>query len=536
MLKQTSIRNRLVLSNMLMIFIPVVIIVVVVISSTSLISYFSSSRFSIDPTFGSYLLYRTQFDASNIESKISDASNGKEDLIGKLEKKNAEPLRGGVTKSTTGLEKLITDSVLIECANIQKNGFDILILADDEIVYKTIQADAYNIIDSVFNISGKSLSDIKTSFVSANEAGTVIANVFKLEQGDVIKIVIINNSLSAIVSSEKVNDIESLLRGDNIISIAAITAVVAIVMTNGIMVIFVLRSIMGPLTKLQTATHELRDGNLDYQIDYKSNNEIGQVCADFDEMRLRLKDSVEKQQKYEESRMEMIAGISHDLGTPLTTIKGYASGLMDGIADTEEKRNKYLKTIYNTADDMDRMVSELSVLSKFDFDKVPFYFDKVRARDFFDECSEDVRHSFESSGMEFEYKCDCSEDKYISIDIGQFKRVIGNLVENCKKYRDEAKDVNRAVLSVADIDEGIELIFEDNGVGVHDGEYEKIFDTFYRSDKARSNAKKGSGLGLAITKRIVEGHDATIEASRSSLGGLAIKITIPNTHDTKSRG
>ncbi len=530
MFKNTSIRNRLVLSNMLMIFIPVFIIVVVVVGATLLFSYFSASRFSIDPTFGSYLLYRTQFDISDIESKIIDASQGKESLVGKVEKRLADPLREGITDSSTGLEGIITDAVLVECANIQKNGFDILILADDEIIYKTAQTDAYNMIDSVFDISAKSLSDIKTSFVSANESGTVISNVFKLEKGDVIKIIVINNSLEAIVSSASGDSGLQLVKGNNIVAIVAVTAVLAIVITNGIMVIFVLRSIMGPLTKLQTATHELRDGNLDYQIDYKSNNEIGQVCADFDEMRLRLKDSVEQQQKYEESRMEMVAGISHDLGTPLTTIKGYTSGLLDGIADTEEKRDRYLKIIYNTADDMDRLVSELSVLSKLNFDKVPFYFEDVCVSDFFNEYSADIKNSLENAGMDFVYKCECSSDKHISIDVGQFKRVVNNLVENCKKYRDESKDKHEAVLTVADCESGIELTFEDNGVGVHDDEYEKIFDTFYRSDKARSNVKKGSGLGLAITKQIVERHDATIKASRSPLGGLAIKITIPITH------
>ena len=78
-------------------------------------------------------------------------------------------------------------------------------------------------------------------------------------------------------------------------------------------------------------------------------------------------------------------------------------------------------------------------------------------------------------------------------------------------------------------DGNVEVVFEDNGIGVADSEYEKIFDSFYRSDKARSNAQSGSGLGLAITKQIVERHSATISAGRSSLGGLAVKITIPET-------
>lgn len=128
------------------------------------------------------------------------------------------------------------------------------------------------------------------------------------------------------------------IRGNNIFTIAAVVAVVAIIITNGLLVILMLKSIMEPLSILQTATHELRDGNLDYKVPYRSKNEIGQVCADFEEMRQRLKESVEQQQKYEDNRMQLVAGISHDLGTPLTTIKGYASGILDGIADTDEKK------------------------------------------------------------------------------------------------------------------------------------------------------------------------------------------------------
>lgn len=96
---------------------------------------------------------------------------------------------------------------------------------------------------------------------------------------------------------------------------------------------------------------------------YRSKNEIGQVCADFEEMRQRLKESVEQQQKYEDNRMQLVAGISHDLGTPLTTIKGYASGILDGIADTDEKKVRYVSVIYDTAQGMDTLVSELSMLS-----------------------------------------------------------------------------------------------------------------------------------------------------------------------------
>lgn len=178
---------------------------------------------------------------------------------------------------------------------------------------------------------------------------------------------------------------------------------------------------------------------------------------------------------------------------------------------------------------MDRMVSELSMLSKLNLDKIPFYFEKVNVAASLDSYANDIRNSLENGGVEFEYERTCPDDIYISIDIGQSKRVIRNLIQNCKKYKDTSKPESRAKLTVSYEDGNVEFVFEDNGIGVADSEYEKIFDSFYRSDKARSNAQSGSGLGLAITKQIVERHSATISADRSSLGGLAVKITIPET-------
>ena len=140
-------------------------------------------------------------------------------------------------------------------------------------------------------------------------------------------------------------------------------AILVTLATDIILVTFISRGILVPLDKLRRATHEIRDGNLDYRVDYEGKNELGDVCADFDEMRLRLRDSVKSQQRYEDNRKELLAGISHDLSTPLTAIKGYVSGLIDGIADTPEKQAHYLKTIYSTACDMDNLVSELFTFS-----------------------------------------------------------------------------------------------------------------------------------------------------------------------------
>ncbi len=521
-----SIRNKLVISNMLMIIVPVIIIVITLSITSAVITYFSTSDVDFDPTFGSFLMYNTQFEVSELEDAMKNTDES--DFISKMDSRKIEPLREGITQSHSGMEKYIDNDVLLSCSEIEDNGAQILIIADDEIIYKTVGADTYNMLDSTFDICGKSLSDIKESFVTSGAKGTVITNVFEIENEGTVKTVAVNKNLRAVVDSKiNLNGYLLSLKGGNIITVAVIIAVIAIIITNSIIIVIMLRTIVKPMQTLSVATHELRDGNLDYQIPYSSKNEIGQVCADFDEMRRRLKESAEQKEKYEENRTQMVAGISHDLGTPLTTIKGYASGILDGIADTDEKKMRYARVIYDTAEDMDTLVSELSMLSKLSLDKVPFYFEKINAKEFFDECTDQLSRALGESQTNFTYRFECESDVMINIDPAQFKRVIRNLVDNSRKYASPDR-YGEIRLTVSESDSsGVRICLEDNGQGVPDDEKEKIFETFYRSDKARTGAKKGSGLGLSITKQITDRHGATIKAENSELGGLAVVIDLP---------
>jgi len=527
-LKNMSIRNKLVVSNMLMVIVPVAIITAVILLTTLSITYFSTSKMSFDPSFGSYLLYKTQFNVSSLEDKIKTPKKSDTDRLGAMDKKRIAPLRAGITKSGSGMEDRISDAVLGACANIQRDGSDIMILANDEIIYKTVEADVYEMVGAVIDICGKSLSDINSPFVTSDDSGTVVTDVFSVEGEGIVKIIVVNKNLNAIVSSGIYSGSSGIpIKGNNVITIAAVVAVVAIIITNGLLVILMLKSIMEPMTILQTATHELRDGNLDYKVPYSSKNEIGQVCADFEEMRQRLKESVEQQQKYEENRMQLIAGISHDLGTPLTTIKGYASGILDGIADTDEKKMRYVGVIYDTAQGMDTLVSELSMLSKLSLDKVPFYFEKIKAKDFFEEYTAYAADTLGEAGIEFIYNFECDKDREINIDPAQFRRVLNNLIDNSRKYGAE-DGTAKIMLSVRNGENGhTEISIEDNGQGVPADERDKIFETFYRGDKARTGHKNGSGLGLAITKQITDRHGASIRADESELGGLKVIIDLP---------
>ncbi|MBD9335838.1 MAG: HAMP domain-containing protein, partial [[Ruminococcus] faecis] len=122
---------------------------------------------------------------------------------------------------------------------------------------------------------------------------------------------------------------------------------IAVVLTTAFLILWIYRSVSVPLEKLQRAARNIKEGNLDFEIKAESNDEIGQLCQDFEEMRLRLKAQAEEKVAFDRENKELISNISHDLKTPITAIKGYVEGIMDGVADTPEKMDRYIRTIYN---------------------------------------------------------------------------------------------------------------------------------------------------------------------------------------------
>ena len=143
-----------------------------------------------------------------------------------------------------------------------------------------------------------------------------------------------------------------------------ISVLLILLLTAGMLTIWNYRSIITPIKKLEMATQNIKEGNLDFTLEIDSNDEIGELCQNFEEMRQRLKDSAEEKLASEKENRVLISNIAHDLKTPITAVKGYSEGLMDGVADTPEKRDKYIKTIYNKANEMDLLLNELTLYSR----------------------------------------------------------------------------------------------------------------------------------------------------------------------------
>lgn len=309
---------------------------------------------------------------------------------------------------------------------------------------------------------------------------------------------------------------------ENFLIVIAV-ALVILALSTGALTYWVSKTIIKPLKELEKAANEIKLGNLEYSANISSRDEIGEVSHSFEEMRQRLKKSLELQQQYEENRKELISNISHDLKTPITAIKGYIEGIKDGIADTPEKMNRYVSTIYSKANYMDGLINDLFLYSKLDLNKVPFRFQEVDIVKYIKDCVEEI--SFDLDPASVELKFQVPEKSVMSrIDIQEIKRTITNIVGNSIKY----KGVNKLQITIILKETDKKLIIEirDNGKGIAKEALPYIFERFYRGEASRETTIGGSGLGLAISKKIIEEHGGRIWAESEIEKGTSIFFTL----------
>ena len=289
------------------------------------------------------------------------------------------------------------------------------------------------------------------------------------------------------------------------------------------------KSFFGPISVLNKGMNHIRDGNLDFILKTDEEGEIGELYQNYEEMRLRLKESQEEKLLQEKQNRELLSNISHDLKTPITSIKGYVEGLIDGVANTPEKQDKYIRTIYNKANDMDHLIDELTLYSRIDSDRVPYNFHRINVGDYFGDCVEEIGMDLESRGIELNYSNLIAPETRIIADPEQLKRVINNIVGNSVKYLD--KPLGRIVFRLLDEEDSIRVEVEDNGKGIAPRDIPYIFDRFYRTDSSRNSAKGGSGIGLSIVKKIIEDHGGYIWATSTLGEGTCMHIVLRKYQD-----
>ena len=297
-----------------------------------------------------------------------------------------------------------------------------------------------------------------------------------------------------------------------------------LIFTSLMLTQWIRKGVFRPIDELNVAMKKIKEGNYDYMLQTDAKGEIGDLFRNYEDMRLRLKESVEESARNEKQNRELISNISHDLKTPITAIKGYVEGIIDGVADTPEKRDRYLRTIYNKANDMQKLINELTTYSNVENNRIPYNYRRLNVADYFGDCVEEVGIDLENRNIELNYSNLVEPDTVIIADPEQLKKVINNIISNSVKYMDKP----HGIIDIRILDEvdSIRVEIEDNGKGIAQKDLSKIFDRFYRTDASRNSAQGGSGIGLSIVKKIIEDHGGYIWATGKEGEGTCMHFVI----------
>lgn len=478
--KLVTIKKRLVVSNILMILVPVVITALIGLACVGMVWYtvVHGTGFGIEHNDDFYL-------ASEGISKMAESA-----------------LRGATrAEQIDGLTDL---SQLLD-----KNAMSLTVDADGENLYRYgSSADTDSALQNAMNdLNGEGYVSDGERELYAHQASingtlyriSVFASNTELPYGT-LKVVV---ALAVII----------LLFG----------IFISILLTDRFLTKFVFQKIERPLDMLSDGVRQIRDGNLDHRIVYETEDEFAPICSDFNEMAVRLKESVDLSQQHEQNRKELLAGISHDLRSPLTSIRAYVEGLMDGVPKTPEAQRSYLATIKSKAEDIDRMVGELFLFSKMEMGEYPDHPKLLRLDD-------ELRQLVFSVGPEYAEKglqiiTESLVPATVSADPEQLRRVLINILENSLKYKD--KETGHFEISLQEEKGGFRLSLCDDGPGVPAESLPRLFDAFYRSDPARQNPNRGSGLGLSIVAGAVRRMNGKVHAENGKNGGLSVVIWLP---------
>ena len=225
----------------------------------------------------------------------------------------------------------------------------------------------------------------------------------------------------------------------------------------------------------------------------------------------------------ERTREEFVANVSHELRTPLSLIKGYVETLLDGAKDNPEVATKFLQTIQRNSERLQFLIEDLLTISELESGRLKMNLQSVRLRSLVDRVLEDFKTQAETRHVELRNEV---PDLTARADSDRLQQVLGNLIGNAIKYGRSEGHVGVSGHRI-DGSNSIELCVQDDGPGIPAEALERVFERFYRVDKARSREQGGTGLGLSIVKHIVQSHGGKVWA-KSELGkGTAFYFTLP---------
>lgn len=306
--------------------------------------------------------------------------------------------------------------------------------------------------------------------------------------------------------------------------VVVISLVLYLLLTNLVVYYKVSKEIIRPLRELRDTTREMAQGNFDSCFSGQTMGEVGDIASYLETTQNRLRQYVKELNEQKQANLELMTSISHDLRTPITTILGYTDGILDNVADTDEKKEKYLRRIRQKTVDLQDLIDQLLFSSKLDLNKVSYNLERTNAAAWVKEIIDEIKIDLDKNQMEVLFPLALPE-MMVMLDKNRFKRVVLNIITNAIKYKKPGDgkiiiDFQKAIGSLV-------IGFSDDGIGIAKEKLPYIFDSFYRADASRTDTGTSSGLGLSICKLIIEGHGGKIWA-RSVFGeGTTISISLP---------
>lgn len=279
------------------------------------------------------------------------------------------------------------------------------------------------------------------------------------------------------------------------------------------------QSINHPLKLLTDASQKIKEKNLDFEIDYRSDNELGRLCSAFSEMKEELQNSLNVQWRMEQERTETIDALAHDLKSPLSIISVYTEALLKNYPDSDERMSRYLRVIQENAGKSSALVRQMQYTSDLEKSSIQILTEPVNLPEFL---NRKVRnYELQSQQKEIKLVLNMENDLpvHIRTDADRLERILDNIISNSLEYTPLG---GRIDVTVRAEDERIICKICDSGRGFSDKDLKKAMDQFYRGDEARQTKGGHSGLGLYIVKQLTEQLGGSVNIENSEKGGACV--------------
>ncbi len=285
-------------------------------------------------------------------------------------------------------------------------------------------------------------------------------------------------------------------------------------------------SIAGRMTRavrqLAEGAQRVSTGDLATRVEVVTNDELADLALSFNAMVANVSESEELLRRAEESRRDLVAAVSHDLRTPLTAIRAMLEALSDGVVDDPATVRRYHETMRLQVSHLANLIDDLFELTQLDAAPQPFVLDPGDLTAVVRETAESAAMSTGARNVTIKFSADGPIQ--VLLDTSRIARVVGNLVDNAVRHSPDGSAVSIQVSRCEDV---AQVIVEDEGPGIGEDDFERIFSRFYRGEKSRSRSYGGAGLGLAIARGIVDAHGGEIHAENAPSGGARFVFTIP---------